>query len=86
MKNIVEHLKKAELYEKALEIFNQMKDLFENVLYDFDAISHVLVSLSFWFIFNRKSNRRSTKLCLSTRIGITLAISKLVSSDSISQR
>jgi pentatricopeptide repeat protein len=45
MKSIVENLKKAELYEKAVEIFNQMKDLFENIIYDYDAVSRVLVSL-----------------------------------------
>ena len=42
MKNIVDHLKKAEMYEKALEVFNQMKDIFENVIYDFDSVSKVL--------------------------------------------
>ena len=42
MKSIVENLKKAELYEKAIEIFNQMKDLFENVIYDYDAVSKIL--------------------------------------------
>lgn len=46
MKSIVENLKKAGLYEKSIEIFNQMKDLFENVIYDFDAVSRILVSLT----------------------------------------
>ena len=45
MKLIVENLKKAGLYERAIEIYNQMKDVFENVLYDFDGVSKVLVIL-----------------------------------------
>ena len=42
MKSIVENLKRAELYEKAIEIFNQMKDLFENAIFDYDAVSKIL--------------------------------------------
>ena len=44
MKEIVENLQKAELYEKAVQILNQMKDLYEFTLFDYDAVSKVLVS------------------------------------------
>ncbi|CDW89623.1 dedicator of cytokinesis protein 2 [Stylonychia lemnae] len=42
MKSIKENLKKAELYVKSIDVLNQMKDLFENVIYDFDAVSRIL--------------------------------------------
>lgn len=43
MKSIVENLQKAELYEKSIEVFNQMKELYEYELHDYDAVSKVLV-------------------------------------------
>eukprot|EP00347_Sterkiella_histriomuscorum_P008264 403345746 len=43
MKSIKDNLKKAELYEKAIEIFNQMKDLFENVIFDYDSKEQALI-------------------------------------------
>jgi len=42
MKSIKENLKKAELYVKSIDILNQMKDKFENVMYDYDAVSRIL--------------------------------------------
>lgn len=63
MKSIVDNLKKAELYEKAIEIFNQMKNIFENAIFDYDAVSRVLVICMAFNTF-RKSNQRSTRLCL----------------------
>ncbi len=65
MKSIVENLKKAELYEKSIEIFNQMKDLFENVIHDYDAVSKILVSfIDLKINLYRKSNPRSIRLWL----------------------
>jgi len=44
MKGIVENLSKVNLYEKSVITLNQMKDLYENVLFDYEAVSKVLVS------------------------------------------
>ena len=43
MKGIVENLSKVNLYEKSVITLNQMKDLYENVLFDYEAVSKVLV-------------------------------------------
>ena len=47
MRQIVRNLRKAELYEKALEIYNLMKDRFENTFYDFDSVGKILVHYIF---------------------------------------
>jgi len=36
---------KAEFYEKAIEILNKQKDIAENVLFDFELVSQIVVSI-----------------------------------------
>lgn len=51
MKDIVDNLNKAELFEKAIEVLGWMKDLQENFLFDYEKVSKTLVNFKSIFIF-----------------------------------
>lgn len=44
MKKVQQYFEKAEFYEKAIEILNKQKDIAENVLFDYDRVSQIVVS------------------------------------------
>lgn len=43
MSSIVKNLKKADMFEKAIEILNEMKDIQEKVLFNYDSVSGILI-------------------------------------------
>lgn len=44
MQKVQKYFSKAEFYEKAIEILNKQKEIAENMLFDYQLVSNIVVS------------------------------------------